>query len=141
MAVIAYTSGLLGLANGSIAFANDACYAILLGNGYTPDLAHDTYSDVSAQEIGDVDYNPVALSGKSVAVVTTDDILYDCDDISFGTDVTIGARYLAIVKGSAASPQAADPLIFYNDFGSVRSSTDAQFIVRTTDGLYKLTVA
>lgn len=138
MAVVAYNAGLLALLNGSIAFGSDACYAVLLTDSYTPSAAHDTYSDVSAVECADGDYDQVALTTKTVALNGTA-VDFDSDDIDFGSAVTITARYIAILKGTAASPQGTDPLIWYNDFGSNKSSTNAQFIVRTTNKIYTVT--
>ena len=139
----AYNSGLLSLTNGGTAFASDACYAILV-NGYTFSDAHTAYSNVSASELDDAgDYGPVALASKSVAVVagTPDKILYDCANIAFGDPVTIGpADGIVILKGTAASPQAADPLLFYAPLEDV-SSTNSVFTVNTPNGLYEISVA
>jgi hypothetical protein len=140
MEVIAYNSGLLGLVNGSIAFASDDVYAVLLDDSYTPSLAHTAYSNVSGAEVGDADYDPVALSGKSVAL-NGSTVEFDSDDISYGTEVTIAAQFIVFIKGTAASPQAADPLIWYANFGEMMASTDAQFIVRTTNGIYEIAPA
>lgn len=136
MSFIPYNSGLLALVNGSKDFAADAAYAVLLTGAYTPDLAHDTYSDISGNECADTDYDPVALANKAVTAVGND-VLLNCDDINFGASVTISAQYLALVWGTAASPQAADALIGYVDFGSVISSLNSQFAAKVTNGVLK----
>ena len=143
--VTAYNSGALELANGGTAFASDACYAILV-NGYAVDVdTHTAYSDVSASELStDGDYDRVALAGKSVAIVTgsPDKILYDCNNISFGDPVSIGpADGIVILKGTAATPGASDPLLFYAPISPAATSTDAAFSINTTNGLYEISIA
>jgi len=138
--VTAYNSGLLTLTDGSTAFATDACYAILV-NGYTFSAAHTAYSDVSASELADVDYAQEALTTKTVAV-DTNKIVYDCDDISFGTTVSIGpADGIVIIKGTAGAANAGDDLLFYAPFSPAVTSTSAAFSVNTTNGLYEISIA
>jgi hypothetical protein len=139
--VTAYNSGLLTLTNGGTAFASDACYAILV-NGYTFSAAHTAYSDASSSELSTSgDYDRVALAGKSVAVVSNK-VVYDCNNISFGDPVSIGpASGIIILKGTAASPQAADPVLFYAPFSPTVTSTAAAFSVNTTNGLYEISIA
>lgn len=137
MEVIAYNSGLLALTDGSVAFASDDVYCVLLTSSYTPDPGHETYSDLT-NEVTDEDYEPADVGGKSVTL-DDDTVVYDSDDISFGEEVSIsGVRYAVFVVGDEASPQAADPLLWYVDFGQDVSSTDAAFILRTTNGLYQI---
>jgi len=139
MAVTAYESGLLTLTDGSTAFATDACYAILV-NGYTFSAAHTSYSDVSASELVDVDYAQEALTTKTVAI-DTGKIVYDCDDISFGTTVSIGpADGIVILKGTAGATNAGDPLLFYSSLSSVES-TSSTFSINTPNGLYEISIA
>lgn len=140
MAVTAYNSGLLTLTDGSTAFASDACYAILV-NGYTFSAAHTAYSDASASELSTAgDYDRVALASKSVAI-DTGKIVYDCADISFGDPVSIGpADGIIILKGAAATPQASDPVLFYESLANVES-TSSTFAINTTNGLYEISIA
>ena len=135
-----FNSGALALADASVDFAADACYAILV-DGYTLDKAHTAYSDVSAAELSAAgDYDRVALAGKSVSIVGGK-VRYNCNDISFGDPVSIGPTDgLVILKGTAATPQAADPLLFYAPLADLQS-TDAVFSVNVPDGLYELTIA
>lgn len=140
MPTTAYDTGLVQLA-GALDFVADACYCILV-NGYTFSRAHTAYSDVSASELADVDYDPVALAGKTVTLVpevaatTRAAALLDCNDISFGAEVSIGpANGFIILKGSAAAPSAGDPLLFFGPLDDLES-TNAVFTIRTTDGLY-----
>ena len=132
----AYASGLLSLVDGTVDFETDGVYAVLL-NGYTFSVAHNAYSDVSTDELTDTDYDPVALTGKSVALVGND-VLYDSDTISFGDPVSIGpADGIALIVGSAASPDAADQLLFYAPLNDVQS-TDAVFQITTPEGIYQI---
>lgn len=135
METIAYNSGLLALTNGSVSFESDNVYAVLLGSGYTPNLAHDTYSDLT-NEVTDEDYDPVPLTNKSVSL-SDDTVVYDADDVSFGSEVSIAARYIVFVVGDHAEPSAGDALLWYADLGEV-ASVDAPFVVRTTNGLYEI---
>ena len=139
--VTAYNSGLLTLTNGGTAFAADACYAILV-NAYTFSAAHSTYADVSATELSTAgDYDRVALTTKTVSVVTSD-IVYNCGNISFGDPVSIGpADGIVILKGAAATPNAADPLLFYAPISPAATSTEAVFSLNTTNGLYEISIA
>ena len=136
----AFNSGALALADASVDFASDACYAILV-NGYTLNKAHTAYSDVSSSELSTAgDYAPVALAGKAVSIVSGK-IRYNCNDIAFGDPVSIGPTDgLVILKGTAATPQAADPLLFYAPLSDLQS-TDAVFSVNVPAGLYELTIA
>jgi len=40
---------------------------------------------------------------------------FDCDDISFGTTVTLAAKYLYILEGNAAAPAAGDLIVGWTD--------------------------
>jgi hypothetical protein len=135
--VHAYNSGLLGLVNGSIAFAMDPVYAALLTEAYVPDVEHVLRSDVIANEVTDTGYAAKALTGKSVELIGID-VVYDSDDILFGTQVTISARWIVFIKGTVSSPTPDDKLIWYADPGLVLASEDAEFILRTPDGLYQV---
>ena len=140
MATKAYNSARLGLGNGSIDWDNDTFYAVLVAAAYTYSAAHSTYADVSANAITDADYGPVALTGNSVTLVDTDDVLYDCADISFGNPVTIDASggHMVILKGSAAGPLAGDSLVFARDMADPSASTNSEFTVATPSGIYRI---
>jgi len=136
----AYNSGALSLADASTDFAADACYAILV-NGYTFSAAHTAYSDVSASELSTAgDYERVALAGKAVSIVSGK-IRYNSNDISFGDPVSIGPTDgIVILKGTAATPNAADPLLFYAPLADLQSTT-AVFSVGVPNGIYEVTIA
>lgn len=141
MTALAYNSGLLTLCNGGTAFASDDCYMILVGSGYTFSAAHSTYANVSGEEIDDADYDPVALGSKSVTV-ESGNILYDCANVTFGDPVTIDAAggMAIILKGTAASPQSTDPLLFAWELTGAGASTNSEFTVTTPNGLYEIEI-
>lgn len=145
MATQTYNSGFLRLVDGTTAWGTVAdVYAILVGSGYTFSRTHTEYSDVSAQEITDVDYAPqdVPAAGRSVAL-STNDVLFDCGDVSFGSEVTIDASGGGIIflLGNEASPQAADPLLFFWQLPDPASSTAGTFTVRVPNGIIRITDA
>ncbi len=124
-----------------IDWANDTIVAVLLGAGYTPSAAHTVYSDISANVIADVGYAPVVLTGKT-STMTSGTILWDCADISFGTNVSLTAKYVAIVKRAAGALAGTDRLIGYCDLnvggGLTVSSTNSTFQVSTPSGLFEV---
>lgn len=145
MATQTYNSGFLSLVDGTTAWGTVSdVYAILVGSGYTFSRDHTEYSDVSAEEITDVDYAPqdVPAAGRSVAL-STNDVLFDCGDVSFGSEVTIDASGGGIIflLGDEASPQAADPLLFYWQLPDPASSTAGTFTVRVPNGIIRITDA
>lgn len=143
MATKAYNSARLALADGTVEWATDSLYAILVDSGYTFDAAHTTYSDVSSNEISDADYSPVDVSGASTSIVDTDDVLYDSDNISFGNPVSIDASggHMIILVGNEASPQAGDQLLFAREMESPSASTNSEFTVTTPNGVYRINAA
>ena len=125
-----------------ITWATDTIVAVLLGSVYTPAATHVTWSEVSAQHVTGTNYAPVVLSGKTSARSGAT-ILWDCDDINFGANVTVTAKYVAIVKRAAGALAGSDQLIGYCDLenasGSATvSSTNSTFQVNTTAGLFDL---
>lgn len=124
-----------------IDWAADTIVAVLLGTGYTPAATHSTYADMSAQVIADVGYAPVVLTGKT-SVNTAGTILWDCADISFGSSVSLTAKYVAIVKRATGALSGTDRLIGYCDLnvggGLTVSSTNSTFQVSTTNGLFEI---
>ena len=123
-----------------ITWATDTIVAVLLGNGYTPAATHSTYADISAQVIADAGYAPVVLTGKT-SVNTAGTILWDCADISFGTNVSLTAKYVVFVKRAGGSLTGTDQLIGYCNLNTTSgtatvSSTNSVFAVNTPNGLF-----
>lgn len=144
MAVGAFTffnSGKLNKANGNIAVNSDTIVCVLLGSGYTPDVAaHSTYADVSAQEIADADYAPQVVANIA-ATESGGTVTQDSDNISFGDPVTIEAKYAVFLKRAGASLAAGDLLLGYVDLDdssgtATLSSTNDGFSVNTPSGLW-----
>jgi hypothetical protein len=123
-----------------ITWATDTIVAVLLGNGYTPAATHSTYADISAHVIADAGYAPVVLTGKT-SVNTAGTILWDCADISFGTNVSLTAKYVVFVKRAGGSLTGTDQLIGYCNLNTTSgtatvSSTNSVFAVNTPNGLF-----
>lgn len=123
-------------------WANDTIVAVLLGNGYTPSLSHTTFADISSHQISDAGYAPVVLTGKA-STLTSGKVLWDCADISFGTNVSITAKYVAFVKRAGASLVASDRYLGYVDLDTAStsatvSSVNSNFAVNTPNGLFDL---
>lgn len=139
-----YNNGKLQLQNGTIDLDADTIVCILLGSGYTRDVAaHSTYSDVSAQEIADADYTAQVVGSiafsESAGTVTADSA-----DISFGSAVTIEAKWAVFVQRAGVSLAAGDLLVGSVDLDDTSgtatvSSTSSTFSVNTPSGLYTVT--
>lgn len=133
-----YDNAKLLLLNGGLNMASAGITAVLLGSGYTPSAAHSAWSDVSANEIADSGYAEQAVSGQTVTLASGT-VTVDSGDISFGTNVTLTAKYLVLVQGTAGSLTAASKLIGYCDLntgGGTVSSTAGAFSVNTPNGLF-----
>ena len=136
-----YNSGKLNTINGTIDFDADTMVMILLGSGYTPDVAtHITYADVSASEIADADYAPQVL-GTAAVSEETGTVTVDSANVSFGDPVTIEAKYAAVVRRDGASLASGDLLLGYVDLNTdsgtaTVSSTNSAFSVNTPNGYY-----
>lgn len=125
----------------AVNWAADTFRAVLLSAAYTPSTAHALFSDVSASEITDAGYVRATLANKT-SVRTADKILWDCDNISFGTNVTLSAKYCAIVHQAGGSLVSGDLLVGVIDLnvgaGLVASSSNASFVINTPNGLFDI---
>lgn len=142
-----YTKALEGLLQGAMGnLGTDDVSAVLLGTGYTPDLANDeTWSDLSAHELTDTDYSQQALSTVALTGVT-DGYKFTSADVSFGDPVTIlDAKYMAFVRGTAGSLNGTDRLLSYMtlraDGGTITAFNDRLTIVTPANGWFTLTRA
>lgn len=127
--------------DGTMDWDTNTFYLHLLQSGYTPAATHDTWSDVSAQEVTDGDYAAQAIGTKAVNG-GTGTATADCDagDVSFGTNVTITARY-AVVRQGTATPGTADKLVGYVELDTATdvSSTNGDFAVNwNANGLWTI---
>lgn len=109
---------------------SDAYYAVLATTDETPDRATQIdYEDILNEVASGGDYSPVALASKSVSIVDTD-IVFDCGKITFTSSGSISARYLYVLKGTAASPNNADEILGHIDLntgGGNLSSIGAEY--------------
>lgn len=140
MATKLYTQARLELANATVDWAISPLYAVLVSSAYVYSAAHTTYADVSANALTDADYAPVDVAGATTAIVDVDDVLYDCNNISFGTNVTIDASggHMIILVGDEAAPAATDRLLFAREMADPSSSTNSEFTITTPNGIYRI---
>lgn len=105
---------------------------ILVTNAYTPSNAHSTYSQLSANECADSGYVRQAVASRALS--TTGAYTYlQAAAANFGSNVTLAARYLVCIAGTAGSLQTTDRIIFRQDLnqgGSANvSSSNSNFSV------------
>lgn len=90
---------------------DDADFAwALLGSGYTQSDTDTTWGDISANEITDTDYAQQAVTTRSVSN-NAGEAQFSSDAADFGSNVSIEAKYLALVQGTAGSLAAGDKVI------------------------------
>lgn len=121
--------------------------AALLGSGHTVDLdTHDTWSDVSGDELSTAgDYDSVALANVAITQITGG-VKFSCDNISFGDPVTIlDYKYLVLVIGTAGSLGASDKLLAIADVrtegGTLGASASELTFQTPANGWFTLTRA
>jgi hypothetical protein len=107
-----YNSAIKDFLDGTQDWDTDAHRLVLLTSAYTPDASHDTYSDISTHECSDPDYTAQDMAGETVTIVGNESVC-DANDVSFGSDVDITARYAAIVVGTVAGATGTDRLVGY----------------------------
>ena len=110
-----------------IDLVNDTIKVALLNNAYSPNVDHNYFSDVSANEITGTGYTTggKTLTNPSVAQDDTNDKgVFDADDVTWSNS-TITARYAVIYKDTGAT--TTSPLIEYIDFGEDKSSSAENF--------------
>jgi hypothetical protein len=136
-----YDSAIAEFFNGTQDWDTDSHYAVLLDAAYIPLASHSTYADISANVVTDVDYSPEVMSGETVSTaagITT----CDANDVSFGAAVTITAKYLAIVVGTASPTAGGDRLVGWMDLatgtGSVSSSGTNFLISWSVNGVFRV---
>jgi hypothetical protein len=120
--------------DGTFDWDTDSHYAHLFDNTYTPALTHDTWADTAAgtNEVTDGDYTAQAMATEAVNGGTAT-ATGNCDagNVTYGTNVTITARYL-IIRTGTATPGTTDKLVGYVelDTGADVSSTNGTFEVQ-----------
>jgi len=113
---------------------------VLLGAGYTPDATHSTYADISGSEITDADYAQQSLANATYSQ-SSGTVELDADSVSFGSDVSIEAKYAALVIGTPASLASGDAILGYVDLNTdsgtaTVSSTNSEFSVNVPNGIF-----
>jgi hypothetical protein len=126
------------LAKADIDLNGDTFKAVLLTSSYSPNVATDVnLSDISANIVADADYTEQTLTNVTVTE-SGGTVTFDADDISFGSSVTITAKYLAIYDDTVAN----DPLIVYVDLdtggGSVSSTSSTFQVTINASGIFTL---
>lgn len=135
-----YNSAKKDIIDGTIDLDNDTVKAVLLTTDHVPAATDSTYADLD-NECADADYAAQTLANP-VFTESAGTVKYDADDVSYGTTVSIAARYIVLVKQAGGSLASTDKLIGYmdlDDTGYNVRSTNSNFIVRwNTDGLFQL---
>lgn len=137
-----HDQGLLEICNRTIDFVGASIAAVLVTATHTADRATDTqFSHISAnQASGAGGYAPVAVAGKSITLVSNK-IRYNCSAISFGSNVTVAARYIFLVVGNHAALNASDRIIGHiklSTSGNVSSTNSVFSFTPAAEGLFEL---
>lgn len=119
----------------------------LVSNGYTPSATHTTTADLGANLISTGDgATRVAATGLAIDNTTTvGTTYYDSADVTWGSSVTITAKYLVCVQPVTANTfdASTSKLLFYVDLDNASgsatvSSTASTFTVfAPTNGWFK----
>jgi len=109
----------------------------LLTSNYTPDTATQvTWGDISGDEVTDADYAKQTISNVSITLDGST-VVFDADTVSFGSSVSIEAKYAVVMIGTGDS---TDPLITYVDLeegGDTQRSVNSAFEVRLPNSIYE----
>tara|TARA_B100000929_G_C15388671_1_gene380420 strand:- start:75 stop:497 length:423 start_codon:yes stop_codon:yes gene_type:complete len=131
---VIYNDGKERIINGDIDLNGDTLKCKLLTSSYSPAVTHSTISDLT-NECADGDYSAQTVGGAAVTE-TSGTVTFDCTDITFGSNVTITAKYAAMYSDTHAS----DALICYVDLdtggGSVSSTSGTFTIVINNSGVF-----
>ncbi len=141
---VPYSNALEKIFLNFLKISNGAFYAALLKDTYSFDKNnHTTYQDVRPHLCTDSTCSFVPVTGMAVTR-SGPSIQVNCaSPISFGSSVTITAKYIVIVAGEAAKPADGDLLLGCCDMrpegGSV-SSTNGPFLISVDPkGLFSVT--
>lgn len=132
-AFVPYHNGLLKIATGSVDFQNDTLKAALVKSTYTPAAStHDHWDDISANECDSADYTAITIASAAISL-TGGKVRFDIEDLDYGDEVTISAKYCVIYKDTGTA--STSPVLFYVDLNSGGSS------VESTAGDYDVTIS
>ena len=110
--------------DGTMDWDTDTHYCELFKTAFDEGLTHDTYADISANVVNatsQTDYAPELMAGEAVNGGTA---------TSFGTNVTLTARY-AVVRTGGATATGTDKLV---GFVELDTATD----VSSTNGTFEI---
>ena len=88
------------LAKADVDCNSDTFKCLLTTSSYTPAATHSTISDIT-NECADSDYSRQTLASVTVTE-TGGTVTFDSDDISFGSSVSITAKYAVIFDDTHA---------------------------------------
>ncbi len=136
MADIIYNSFKEYLGDGTVDMDDDVFKIALLTSDYTPDAAHTSYSDISADEVSGDGYTAGGATLAGVSWTSADGTAtFDADDPEW-TSATFTARYAAIYDYTAAN----DALVKLFDFGGDKSVSNGTFSIQFNEsGVITLT--
>jgi len=123
------------LKSGNVNLGDELTVA-LMADTYSFDFTHELFTEIDADEVDDTtytDYSQQIMTGNDVTydgVNAPRQVLVDGDDVNFGNEVTITARYAIIFASGANHNQE---LIAAVDFLEERSSVDGVFEIRWHD--------
>tara|TARA_Y100001938_G_scaffold147479_1_gene228749 strand:+ start:1267 stop:1692 length:426 start_codon:yes stop_codon:yes gene_type:complete len=124
------------LAKADVDMNGDTFKVLLTTSSYTPAATHSTISDIT-NEVTDSDYSRQTLASVTVTE-TGGTVTFDADNISFGSAVSITAKYAVIYDDTHAS----DALMCYVDLdtggGSVSSTNSTFQITINASGIWTL---
>lgn len=137
---LTHDQGLLELTDGTTSWDNVTnVAAVLVTTSHTPDRSADTqYSHVSGNLASGV--SAVAVTGRTVAIASTK-IRFDCNIVSFGSNVTTAGRYIYFIIGNAASLNASDRIVGHvslSGSGNVSSTNSVFSWDPPTEGLFEI---
>lgn len=115
--------------------------AALITHTQTPSRTHSTFADVSANEVaGGGDYDEVDITGLTINKAAGPPATVTISNISFGTSVTISARYCYIFTSAGATLTGTDRMIGFYDLNPLLVTVDdssgfwlGETVTNTTD--------
>lgn len=107
----------------------DTIKACLVTSSYTPDVDHDTYSDVSSYEVSNGNgYTTGGLTVTGQAVTedaASNEVRWSCDDPTWAALTKTGIRSIVFYDDTTATKH----LLFCDTFGADQSCSGGSFVV------------
>lgn len=103
-----------------------ACLYRQSGSTPTRTLATKTAVDAAFTEVTvGANYARQAIANATVTKGSGAKTVFSSDTVSFGSSVTIAAKFLVIFQGTAASPAGSDEPVFWVDLNTASSTAEA----------------